>query len=135
MDCHGEHVSCLISLFIVVIWQFPIAKLVPVAYGIMKLQISCVVVDEKVGTDFLEDSITQLEDHVSIHIVSTLLYQPFLATGSKCGYCCFQQNMNTNLAHIFLILLSLARASYFNAYALITRQRWQQRHRRSWRKA
>lgn len=41
------------------------AKLVPVAYGIMKLQISCVVEDEKVGTDFLEETITAFEDHVS----------------------------------------------------------------------
>ena len=44
---------------------FP-AKLVPVAYGIMKLQISCVVEDEKVGTDFLEESITAFEDHVRV---------------------------------------------------------------------
>lgn len=43
-----------------------LAKLVPVAYGIMKLQISCVVEDEKVGTDYLEESITAFEDHVSI---------------------------------------------------------------------
>lgn len=43
----------------------PIAKLVPVAYGIMKLQITCVVEDEKVGTDFLEETITAFEDLVS----------------------------------------------------------------------
>ena len=56
---------------------FP-AKLVPVAYGIMKLQISCVIEDEKVGTDFLEESITAFEDHVSVMATSPhLLYFSF----------------------------------------------------------
>ncbi len=41
------------------------AKLVPVGYGIKKLQISCVVEDDKVSTDDLEDQITALEDYVS----------------------------------------------------------------------
>ena len=36
----------------------PVAKLVPVGYGIKKLQITCVVEDDKIGTDFLEESIT-----------------------------------------------------------------------------
>ncbi|XP_015256890.1 PREDICTED: elongation factor 1-beta [Cyprinodon variegatus] len=40
------------------------SKLVPVGYGIKKLQISCVVEDEKVGTDILEEKITAFEDHV-----------------------------------------------------------------------
>jgi len=40
------------------------SKLVPIAYGIKKLQISCVVEDDKVGTDFLEESITAFEDYV-----------------------------------------------------------------------
>ena len=40
------------------------SKLVPLAYGIKKLQISCVVEDDKVGTDFLEESITNFEDLV-----------------------------------------------------------------------
>ena len=40
-------------------------KLVAVGYGIKKLQISCVVEDDKVGTDYLEDQITALEDYVS----------------------------------------------------------------------
>lgn len=40
------------------------SKLVPVGYGIRKLQIGCVVEDEKVGTDLLEDAITAFEDHV-----------------------------------------------------------------------
>ncbi|XP_043075834.1 eukaryotic translation elongation factor 1 delta b (guanine nucleotide exchange protein) isoform X2 [Puntigrus tetrazona] len=40
------------------------SKLVPVGYGIKKLQINCVVEDDKVGTDFLEEEITKFEDHV-----------------------------------------------------------------------
>jgi len=40
------------------------SKLVPVAYGVKKLQISCVVEDEKIDTDFLEESITAFEDYV-----------------------------------------------------------------------
>ncbi|THD23658.1 Eukaryotic translation elongation factor 1 beta 2 [Fasciola hepatica] len=47
------------------------SKLVPLAYGIKKLQIACVVEDDKIGTDFLEENITQFEDHVqSVDIVS-----------------------------------------------------------------
>lgn len=41
------------------------SKLVPVGYGIKKLQISCVVEDDKVGTDLLEEEITKFEDFVS----------------------------------------------------------------------
>uniref|UniRef100_A0A2R9A4B4 Translation elongation factor EF1B beta/delta subunit guanine nucleotide exchange domain-containing protein n=1 Tax=Pan paniscus TaxID=9597 RepID=A0A2R9A4B4_PANPA len=37
--------------------------LVPVGYGIRKLQIQCVVEDDKVGTDLLEE-ITKFEEHV-----------------------------------------------------------------------
>lgn len=40
-------------------------KFIPVAYGVQKLQISCVVEDDKVGTDFLEEKITEFEDIVS----------------------------------------------------------------------
>ncbi|XP_066479427.1 elongation factor 1-delta isoform X2 [Tiliqua scincoides] len=40
------------------------SKLVPVGYGIKKLQIQCVVEDDKVGTDILEEEITKFEDHV-----------------------------------------------------------------------
>ena len=42
------------------------AKFVPVAFGIKKLQITCVVEDDKVGTDILEEEITAFEDLVSI---------------------------------------------------------------------
>lgn len=40
------------------------AKLVPVGYGIKKLQIQCVVEDDKIGTDMLEERITAFEDYV-----------------------------------------------------------------------
>ncbi|KAL7400316.1 hypothetical protein ABVT39_010109 [Epinephelus coioides] len=40
------------------------SKLVPVGYGIKKLQIGCVVEDDKVGTDLLEESITAFEEYV-----------------------------------------------------------------------
>merc|ERR1712043_99920 len=40
------------------------SKLVPLAYGIKKLQICCVVEDDKVGTDFLEEEITKHEDYI-----------------------------------------------------------------------
>ncbi|XP_077207442.1 elongation factor 1-delta isoform X2 [Paroedura picta] len=40
------------------------SKLVPVGYGIKKLQIQCVVEDDKVGTDILEEEITRFEDYV-----------------------------------------------------------------------
>uniref|UniRef100_A0A8C5K073 Elongation factor 1-delta n=1 Tax=Jaculus jaculus TaxID=51337 RepID=A0A8C5K073_JACJA len=40
------------------------ACLLPVGYGIRKLQIQCVVEDDKVGTDLLEEEITKFEEHV-----------------------------------------------------------------------
>ncbi|RVE64728.1 hypothetical protein OJAV_G00128650 [Oryzias javanicus] len=40
------------------------SKLLPVGYGIKKLQIACVVEDDKVGTDMLEEAITAFEEHV-----------------------------------------------------------------------
>jgi len=40
------------------------AKLIPLAYGIKKLQILCVIEDDKISTEDLEDKITAFEDHV-----------------------------------------------------------------------
>lgn len=40
------------------------AKLVPVGYGIKKLQIMCIVEDEKVSVDDLTEEITGFEDFV-----------------------------------------------------------------------
>uniref|UniRef100_A0A914YR27 Elongation factor 1-beta n=1 Tax=Panagrolaimus superbus TaxID=310955 RepID=A0A914YR27_9BILA len=47
------------------------SKKVPVAFGLNKLQICCVVEDDKVSTDALEESICEFEDLVqSIDVVS-----------------------------------------------------------------
>ncbi|XP_062589319.1 elongation factor 1-beta-like [Saccostrea cucullata] len=40
------------------------SKLVPVGYGIKKLQINAVIEDDKISTDFLEEEITGFEDYV-----------------------------------------------------------------------
>ena len=40
------------------------SKLVPLAFGIKKLQINCTIEDDKISTDFLEEEITKFEDHV-----------------------------------------------------------------------
>lgn len=40
------------------------AKLVPLAFGIHKLQISCVVEDDLVSIDLLQEQIEALEDYV-----------------------------------------------------------------------
>ncbi|XP_026472202.1 probable elongation factor 1-delta isoform X1 [Ctenocephalides felis] len=40
------------------------AKLVPLAYGIHKLQISCVVEDDKVSIDWLQEELEKIEDYV-----------------------------------------------------------------------
>jgi len=40
------------------------SKLVPLAYGIKKLQISCVIEDDKISTDLLEEEITSFSDFV-----------------------------------------------------------------------
>jgi elongation factor 1-delta len=40
------------------------SKLVPLAYGIHKLQISCVVEDEKVSIDWLQETLQEIEDFI-----------------------------------------------------------------------
>ena len=40
------------------------SKLIPVAYGVKKLQIGCVIEDDKVSTEALEEQICSFEDHV-----------------------------------------------------------------------
>lgn len=68
-----------------------LAKLVPLAYGIHKLQISCVVEDEKVSIDWLQETLQEIEDFVSILVILdnlNILIQYFnnifLLLGSKC---------------------------------------------------
>jgi len=47
------------------------SRLVPLAFTIKKLQINCVVEDDKVGTDVLEERIMEFESHVqSVDIAS-----------------------------------------------------------------
>ncbi|CAG5112833.1 Oidioi.mRNA.OKI2018_I69.chr2.g7004.t1.cds [Oikopleura dioica] len=46
-------------------------KLVAIGYGIKKLQITCVIEDDKVSTDLLEENITNFEDYVqSVDVVA-----------------------------------------------------------------
>ncbi|NIG57824.1 elongation factor 1-delta isoform 2 [Pontoporia blainvillei] len=45
-------------------WGGGASKLGPVGYGTHKLQIQCVVEDDKVGRDLLEEEITKFEEHV-----------------------------------------------------------------------
>jgi elongation factor 1-beta len=40
------------------------SKLVPLAYGIKKLQIMCVIEDDKVSVDELQEKIQEFEDYV-----------------------------------------------------------------------
>lgn len=40
------------------------SELVAIGYGIKKLRISCVIEDDKVGTDILEENITSFDDLV-----------------------------------------------------------------------
>jgi len=44
------------------------SKLAPLAYGIHKLQITCVVEDDKVSVDLLTENIEELTDLVSTNI-------------------------------------------------------------------
>lgn len=47
------------------------SKLVPVAFGVKKLQIQCVIEDDKVSTEALEEKICEFEDYVqSVDIAS-----------------------------------------------------------------
>lgn len=62
------------------------AKILPVAYGIKKLQISCVIEDDKIGTDFLEESILQFEDLVSKYAMYMYFTLQIHCLGAKCWY-------------------------------------------------
>lgn len=65
LSLDGVHYSVL-SIINIFICTFYAAKLVPLAYGINKLQISCVVEDEKVSVDELQEKLQEIEDYVSI---------------------------------------------------------------------
>lgn len=91
------------------------SKLVPVGYGIRKLQIQCVVEDDKVGTDLLEEEITKFEEHVSGQALSgggggggrrsrarqgglwetgPNMTTALLSPGAECRHCGFQQDLS-----------------------------------------
>ncbi|EPY89793.1 hypothetical protein CB1_000074004 [Camelus ferus] len=64
------------------------SKLVPVGYGIHKLQIQCVVEDDKVGTDLLEEEITKFQEHVqSVDVAAFNKPQPGPAAGAPGRVC------------------------------------------------
>ena len=93
-----------------------LGKIMPVAYGIKKLQISCKVEDEKCGTDFLEEKITEMEDLVSI--ITCILYSFY----HYC-YCCYYLQMreivavmNTTLISSFKIQTVQAWIFFFKLY-------------------
>lgn len=79
------------------------SKLVPVGYGIHKLQIQCVVEDDKVGTDLLEEEITKFQEHVSGGLGDVAPRDhmaprdhPLLPAppGAERRHCCFQQDLS-----------------------------------------
>ena len=51
-----------------------LAKFVPVGYGINKLQINCIIEDDKIGTDFLEEEITKFEELVCEPLAEFLVF-------------------------------------------------------------
>lgn len=61
------------------------AKLVPLAYGIKKLQISSVVEDDKVSVDWLQEQIEALEDYVCVKIINCVLLK-MSVVGTKRGH-------------------------------------------------
>jgi translation elongation factor EF-1beta len=74
------------------------SKLVPLAYGIHKLQISSVIEDEKVSVDLLIESLEAHEDFVRMkNCIHADLKNLFFLSGAKCGHCCLQQNLNPRL--------------------------------------
>lgn len=52
------------DLLVAFLFPLCVAKFVEIAYGIKKLQIACVVEDDKISTDWLEEQITGFEDLV-----------------------------------------------------------------------
>ncbi|XP_026955538.1 LOW QUALITY PROTEIN: elongation factor 1-delta-like [Sagmatias obliquidens] len=56
--------ACMCSIQLDGLTWWGASKLGPVGYGTHKLQIQCVVEDDKVGTDLLEEEITKFEEHV-----------------------------------------------------------------------
>lgn len=53
-----------LCFFIIIIYFIFLAKLVEIAFGIKKLQIMCIVEDDKVSVDALVELIQEFEDFV-----------------------------------------------------------------------
>ncbi|KRZ80996.1 Elongation factor 1-beta, partial [Trichinella papuae] len=71
------------------------SKLVPVGYGIKKLQIACVVHDEKVSVDLLSTDIQNFDELVSLVIKKhVVILQLEMTVCAERGRCLIQQNMN-----------------------------------------
>jgi translation elongation factor EF-1beta len=67
----GVDVPCRCESAEQLMFWLPAAKLMPVGFGIKKLQITCVVEDDKVSVDLLEEKITEFESHVqSVDVAS-----------------------------------------------------------------
>ena len=62
-QCYGQDIALFPSVWLDFLFYF-LAKLVPVGYGINKLQVMCVVEDEKVSIDELCEQIQEFEDFV-----------------------------------------------------------------------
>lgn len=85
------------------------AKLVPLAFGIHKLQISCVVEDDKVSIDWLTEEIEKLEDFVSINAMLGLhFYLEYILTAD------FTQCLCVNIKLFFLIQVQSVDIAAFN---------------------
>lgn len=70
-DSYGVQVSIFVSYSCNMCVCVLSGKIVPIAYGINKLQICCVIEDDKVSSDWLEESITSIEDLVqSVDVVA-----------------------------------------------------------------
>lgn len=67
------------------------SKLVPVGYGVSKLQINLVIEDDKVGLDDLQDAIAEFEDYVQSSDVSLpsarLSREPLLTKKNRLQLC------------------------------------------------
>lgn len=78
------------------------SKLVPVGYGIKKLQINCVVEDDKVGTDILEEEITKFEDYVSAECFWYEYYEEKKKSSQNCKEILYKENIQTHCTLAFL---------------------------------
>lgn len=70
------------------------SKLVPLAFGIKKLQVNLVVEDEKVSIDDLQQQIEGDEDHVQSTDVVSQKPSPFVRSRKLIGLGCYAKVVN-----------------------------------------